>query len=54
MLYRSFSFNVEAVRNVLGLPVEVEPVVFTLLGCPADLPGPKIRKPLSDLVRYEH
>lgn len=48
------AFNVEAARSVLGLPDEVEPVIFTPLGYPADQPGPKIRKPLSELVRYEH
>jgi len=48
------AFNVEAARNVLGIPAQVEPVIFTPLGYPADLPGPKIRTPLADLVRYEH
>jgi nitroreductase len=48
------AFNVEAARRVMGLPAEVEPVIFTPLGYPADLPGSKIRKPLADLVRYEH
>ena len=48
------AFNVEAARSVLGLPAEAEPVIFTPLGYPADLPGPKIRKPLVELVRYEH
>jgi nitroreductase len=48
------AFNVEAARNVLRLPDEVEPIIFTPLGYPADEPGPKIRKPLTDLVRYEH
>ena len=47
------AFNVEAARNVLGLPDEAEPVIFTPLGYPADQPGPKIRKPLSELVRHE-
>jgi nitroreductase len=47
------AFNVGAARDVLGLPDEVEPVIFTPLGYPADQPGPKIRKPLSELVRYE-
>jgi nitroreductase len=47
------AFNVEAARSVLQLPPEAEPVVFTPLGYPADLPGPRIRKPLADLVRYE-
>jgi nitroreductase len=45
---------VEAARSVLQLPDEAEPVIFTPLGYPADEPGPKIRKPLADLVRYEH
>ncbi len=48
------SFNVQAAREVLGLPAEAEPVVFTPLGYPAGQPGPKIRKPLAELVRYEH
>lgn len=47
------AFNVEAAREVMGLPDEAEPVVFTPLGYPADQPGPKVRKPLSELVRYE-
>lgn len=48
------AFDPAAAREVLGLPDEVEPVVFTPLGYPADLPRPKERKPLSELVRYEH
>ena len=47
------AFNVAAAREVLGLPPEVEPVIFTPLGYPADQPGPKSRKPLDELVRYE-
>jgi len=47
------AFNVAAAREVLGLPPEVEPVIFTPLGYPADQPGPKARKPLAELVRYE-
>ncbi len=48
------AFNVEAARTVLSLPADVEPAIFTPLGYPADQPGPRIRKPLTDLVRYEH
>ncbi len=48
------AFNVEAARSVLQLPQEAEPVIFTPLGYPADQPGPKVRKPLNELVRYEH
>ena len=48
------AFDPIAAREILGLPDEVEPVVFTTLGYPADPPRPKGRKPLSELVRYEH
>jgi len=48
------AFNVEAAREVMRLPEEAEPVIFTPLGYPADVPGLKERKPLTDLVRYEH
>jgi nitroreductase len=48
------AFDVSAARQVLHLPDDVEPIVFTPLGYPADQPGPKERKPLSELVRYEH
>jgi nitroreductase len=48
------AFNVEAARSVLQLPADAEPVIFTPLGYPADQPGSKIRKPLNELVRYEH
>ncbi len=47
------AFDPKAAREVLGLPDEVEPVVFTPLGYPADQPRAKKRKPLSELVRYE-
>jgi nitroreductase len=48
------NFKTEAARSVLRLPEEAEPIIFTPLGYPADQPGSKIRKPLADLVRYEH
>lgn len=47
------AFDPDAARRVLGLPEEVEPIVFTPLGYPADEPGAKERKPLDELVRYE-
>jgi len=47
------AFNPEAARQILGLPDEIEPLIFTPLGYPADTPGSKKRKPLSELVRYE-
>ena len=48
------AFDPAAARKILGLPDEVEPVVFTPLGYPADPPRVKQRKPLDDLVRHEH
>ena len=47
------AFNAAAAREILGLPDEVEPLIFTPLGYPADEPGEKVRKPLSEIVRYE-
>ena len=47
------AYDPAAAREVLGVPENVEPIVFTPLGYPADSPGPKTRKPLADLVRYE-
>ena len=47
------AFDPAAAREVLGLPDDVEPLVFTPVGYPADEPRPKERRPLADLVRYE-
>lgn len=48
------AFHPDAAREVLGLPDDVEPIAFTPLGYPADTPASKKRKPLSEIVRYEH
>lgn len=47
------AFDVDAARDLLKLPANVEPVAFTPLGFPTDAPRSKDRKPLTDLVRYE-
>jgi nitroreductase len=47
------NFDTVAVRELLHLPNDVEPIALTPLGYPADQPKPKERKALSDLVRYE-
>ena len=47
------AFDPAAARQVLGLPEGVEPIAFTPLGYPAGRPGPRQRKPLDELVRYE-
>jgi nitroreductase len=48
------AFDVDNARKVLRIPNDVEPLLFTPLGYPADVPGMKTRKKLEDLVRYEH
>ena len=48
------AFNRDAAREILGLPDEVEPIIFTALGYAADELRPKKRKSLDELVRYEH
>lgn len=47
------AFDPDAARKILKLPADVEPVVFTPLGYPADEGRTKKRKILSELVRYE-
>jgi len=48
------AFDPLVTREVLGLPDGVEPIAFTPLGYPDDQPGIKRRKPIDELVRYEH
>lgn len=48
------AFDPQAAREVLALPEGVEPILLTPLGYPASAPGSKNRKPLSELVHYEH
>jgi len=47
------AFDPIAARTVLGLPEDVEPIAFTPVGYPNAQPGPKKRKPLTELVQYE-
>ncbi|WP_414470025.1 nitroreductase family protein [Methanobacterium sp. ACI-7] len=47
------AFDVDAARKFLSVPANVEPLVFTPLGYPADMISEKKRKPLSELVKYE-
>ncbi len=48
------AFDVKAARELLKLPDDIEPVIFIPLGYPDDKPGVKHRKPIEELVRYEH
>jgi nitroreductase len=47
------AFNPQAAREILRIPDGVEPIAFTPLGYPNDTPGPKVRRSLAELVRYE-
>lgn len=47
------AFDPLAAREVLGLPEDMEPLAFTPLGYPTSQAGPKKRRPLDELVRYE-
>lgn len=51
------AFDPQAAREVLGIPDDGEPMLFSPLGYPADTPDASPRhvqrKPLEDLVRYE-
>jgi len=47
------AFNAQAARELLHLPDEVEPLIFTPLGYAADQPKEKVRKNIQELVRYE-
>ncbi|MGB9977634.1 nitroreductase family protein [Methanobacterium sp.] len=47
------AFDAKSAKEILNLPEGVEPILFTPLGYPADEPGTKRRKELSELVRYE-
>jgi len=48
------AFDAENAKKVLAIPDNVEPILFTPLGYPADMPAIKNRKELEELVRYEH
>jgi len=43
----------ETIKKVLRIPEHVKVIAVTPLGYPAETPGPKIRKPLSEIVHYE-
>ncbi len=45
-------FDLEAAREVLNIPENVLPLVFTPIGYPNIEPRPKIRKEIDEIVRY--
>lgn len=48
------AFDVESAREVLKIPDDIEPLLFTPLGYPDAKPRGMGRKELDELVRYEH
>lgn len=48
------AFEPQEARQFFKLPPDVEPVALTPLGYAADNLRPKNRKPIEDLIRYEH
>jgi nitroreductase len=47
------AFNQLAAREFFALPDDIEPIILTPLGYPADMPPIKQRKPIDQLVYYE-
>ena len=47
------AFNKDVARDVLHIPEDIQPIVFTPLGYPAETAGPKERRPQEDLILYE-
>ena len=46
------AFNPDAARKFLNLTLDMEPIAFTPIGYPADSPGIKRRKPISEIVHF--
>ncbi len=47
------AFDPDAARRILGLPPDVQPMLFTPLGYGNAEPRPKKRKEISEVVKYE-
>lgn len=48
------AFDLKAAREVLNIPDDVLPLLFTPLGYPATETGIKSRKPIEELVKYDN
>ena len=46
-------FSQEQVREILGIPDNYTVVCLLTLGIPAEEGGPKLRKPLNEIISYE-
>lgn len=47
------AFDDDKVREVVGIPQNMRPVAILPIGVPEDMPEPKERRPLGDLVHEE-
>ncbi len=47
------AFYEDEVKKILGIPDDIRVVELLTLGYPADIPPPRPRLPMSDIVRYE-
>jgi nitroreductase len=45
------AFDEGAVRRIAGAPASWRPVAILPIGHPAELPGPRVRRPIQELVR---
>lgn len=43
----------ETIKKILGIPEHMKVVAVTPLGYPDEIPGPKTRKTLSEIIHYE-
>jgi nitroreductase len=47
------AFDDDAVRRAIGAPAEIDPVAILPLGYPAEAPGARPRRALSELVHWD-
>jgi nitroreductase len=47
------AFNPERLREVLGIPANIEPLAMTPIGRPASPPKPKQRKAIEEIVHRD-
>ncbi|HLB27615.1 MAG TPA: nitroreductase family protein [Dehalococcoidales bacterium] len=48
------AYDRDAIRKILGIPENVHPVILVAVGYAEGEPRPKTRKPIEELMRYEH
>ncbi len=48
------AFYEDKVKEILGIPADIRVIALLPLGYPAEQPSARQRKPLNDIVAYEH